>query len=182
MKKLLLPFSLFAVLTCASCASIVSKSYYNVKLNSSPAAANVQVFDRKGREVFNGTTPTEVELKSGAGYFKKAEYTVKYTKEGYLTKEITISADINGWYFGNIVFGGLIGFLIVDPATGAMYKLDNTSLNETLAPAEKTTGATGSGTPANTASTTATSGEKTLHIIELQQVPEHLRKNLVQIQ
>jgi hypothetical protein len=184
MKKLFTPFVLFVVLTCASCASIVSKSYYNVTLNSSPETATVQVFDRKGREVFNGTTPTEVELKSGAGYFKKAQYIVKYTKEGYLPKEITISADINGWYFGNIVFGGLIGFLIVDPATGAMYRLDNTHLNETLAPAEKNTGATGSGAPANNTATTVTkaSGEKTLHIIDLQQVPEHLRKNLVQVQ
>lgn len=183
MKKLLLPFSLFAVLTCASCASIVSKSIYNVKLNSSPEAANVQVFDRKGREVFNGTTPTEVELKSGAGYFKRAEYTVKYTKDGYLPKEIVISSDINGWYFGNIVFGGLIGFLIVDPATGAMYRLDQTNLNETLAPTEKNTGATGTGaTGNNTASAGNNKEEKTLHIIELQQVPENLRKNLVKIQ
>ena len=27
---------------------------------------------------------------------------------------------MNGWYIGNILFGGLIGFLIVDPLTGAM--------------------------------------------------------------
>jgi len=30
---------------------------------------------------------------------------------------------ISGWYWGNILFGGLIGMLIVDPITGAMYKL-----------------------------------------------------------
>lgn len=182
MKKFLLPFSLFAALTCVSCASIVSKSIYNVRLNSSPAAANVQVFDRKGREIFNGTTPTQVELKSGAGYFKKAEYIVKYSKDGYLTKEVTISADINGWYFGNIVFGGLIGFLIVDPATGAMYRLDQTDLNETLAPQEKTTGAAGTGTPSGVASANGNTAEKSLRIIELEQVPQSLRKHLVQIQ
>ncbi|HYF30321.1 MAG TPA: hypothetical protein VD993_04325 [Chitinophagaceae bacterium] len=182
MKKFLLPVSLFTVLICASCASIVSKSIYNVRLASSPSEATVQVFDKMGREIFNGTTPTQVELKSGAGYFKKAEYIIKYSKEGYLTKEVTISADINGWYFGNIVFGGLIGFLIVDPATGAMYRLDRTDLNETLAPqTEKSTGATGNpGIPATARESKA--GEKSLHIIELQQVPEHMRKNLVMIQ
>jgi hypothetical protein len=29
---------------------------------------------------------------------------------------------------GNIVFGGLIGLLIVDPATGAMWKLEETQV------------------------------------------------------
>ena len=178
MKKYLLPFSLLAVILCTSCASIVSKSYYNVRLNSSPEAATVQVIDRNGREVFNGQTPTQVELKSGAGYFRKAEYTVKYTKEGYLPKTITITSDVNGWYFGNIIFGGLIGLLIIDPATGAMYKLVNTDRNETLAPAENTTGSTGT----SSSSTAGTStGEKTLHIMDIQQVPENLRKKLVLI-
>lgn len=36
---------------------------------------------------------------------------------------------MDGWYFGNILFGGLIGFLIVDPATGAMYTLKPDTLN-----------------------------------------------------
>ncbi|MGB8193674.1 MAG: hypothetical protein WCF67_17210 [Chitinophagaceae bacterium] len=162
MTKLLLAFVLFL---CASCASIVSKSVYNVKLNSSPEEAQVQVFDRKGREVFNGNTPTQVNLRSGSGYFKRAEYTIKYTKPGYLTKEVTISSDINGWYFGNIVFGGLIGFLIVDPATGAMYRLDQTNLNETLAPDGKTTGNT----------------ERSLRILDIKQVPENLKAKLVEV-
>lgn len=180
MKKLLLPFSLVAVITCASCASIVSKSIYNVRLSSSPIEATVQVFDKKGREIFNGTTPTQVELKSGAGYFKKAEYVVKYSKEGYQTREVTITADINGWYFGNLVFGGLIGFLIVDPATGAMYRLDPTDLNETLSPTDKSTTATGSAGSSVAASDKA--GERSLRIMDIQQVPENLRKNLVLLQ
>lgn len=149
---------------CASCATIVSKSVYNVRLNSSPDEAYVQVFDRKGREVFNGKTPTQVALKSGAGYFKRAEYTIKYSKPGYATKEVVISSDLNGWYIGNIVFGGIIGFLIVDPATGAMYRLDQTNLNETLAP--ETT-------------TSISNGEKSLHIVDIKQVPEKLRNSLV---
>lgn len=163
MIKLLLPAIL---ILSASCATIVSKSVYNVRLNSSPDQAYVQVFDRKGREVFNGNTPTQVALKSGAGYFKKAEYTVKYSKPGYLPKEIKISSELNGWYIGNIVFGGLIGFLIVDPATGAMYRLDHTDLNETLAPESQTT-------------TSISNGDKTLHIIELKRVPGNLRNRLV---
>ena len=36
----------------------------------------------------------------------------------------TRDAYLNGWYIGNVVFGGLIGLLIVDPETGAMWRLD----------------------------------------------------------
>lgn len=160
MIKLLLPCVLFL---CASCATIVSKSVYNVRLNSSPDDAYVQVFDRKGREVFNGKTPTQVALKSGAGYFKRAEYKIKYSKPGFATKEVMISSDLNGWYIGNIVFGGIIGFLVVDPATGAMYRLDQTNLNETLTPE----------------STTSAGNERSLRIVDIKQVPEKLRNSLV---
>jgi hypothetical protein len=31
---------------------------------------------------------------------------------------------LNKWYFGNILLGGVIGMLVVDPLTGAMYSLD----------------------------------------------------------
>jgi hypothetical protein len=44
-----------------------------------------------------------------------------------------VDSRINGWYVGNIVFGGLIGWLIVDPLTGAMWALDAEHVNGTLA-------------------------------------------------
>ena len=31
---------------------------------------------------------------------------------------------MDGWYAGNILIGGLLGLLIIDPATGSMWKLD----------------------------------------------------------
>lgn len=30
---------------------------------------------------------------------------------------------MDGWYIGNIFFGGLMGLLVIDPITGAMWKL-----------------------------------------------------------
>ncbi len=44
------------------------------------------------------------------------------TLEGYQPYEITLTKKSNGWVWGNIIFGGLIG-LVVDASTGAMYKL-----------------------------------------------------------
>ena len=40
-----------------------------------------------------------------------------------------IDTELDAWYFGNILLGGVIGMLIVDPATGAMYKLSTDYLH-----------------------------------------------------
>ena len=71
----------------------------------------------------SGNTPLTVTLKKGRGYFKAERYTVHIAKDGYHARDITVEGEVNGWYFGNIIFGGLIGLLAVDPATGAMYTL-----------------------------------------------------------
>ena len=66
-----------------------------------------------------------VNLETSNGFFKKAKYRIDASKQGYATSSTSFAASINGWYWGNIGFGGLIGWLIVDPATGAMWKLDD---------------------------------------------------------
>lgn len=74
-----------------------------------------------------------VTLNRGAGYFKPEIYTIKFDKEGYESKEVVVTGQVNGWYFGNIIFGGLIlGMLIVDPNTGAMYSLSTDKVDEAL--------------------------------------------------
>ncbi|MFH6792762.1 hypothetical protein ACHRCF_16520, partial [Acinetobacter baumannii] len=45
---------------------------------------------------------------------------------------VEVTGTLSGWYLGNIIFGGLIGLLIVDPATGAMYKLAPKDINTVL--------------------------------------------------
>lgn len=51
--------------------------------------------------------------------------------DGYKTYETRLEKKFNAWYIGNIVFGGLIG-IIVDPITGAMYKLKPEDVNGNL--------------------------------------------------
>lgn len=133
MKFFTKAMSVVLVLTLfSSCASIVSRSNWPLAVNTNPSGAKVEITDRKGYTVYNGTSPMIVKLKSGAGFFSKQSYTIKLSLEGYNEKIIPVQCDLNGWYFGNIVFGGLIGLLIVDPATGAMYRLDREYINETL--------------------------------------------------
>lgn len=121
----------FSVLT-SSCASIVSKSSYPISINSAPSEAQVVIKNKKGIKVYSGQTPTTLKLKSGSGFFGKASYQVTFTKEGFNTKTVPVEFKLDGWYFGNLLLGGFLGMLIIDPATGAMYKLDTEFINETL--------------------------------------------------
>ena len=121
-----------SILLLSSCASIVSKSSWPITINSSPSEAKISIKDKKGIEIYTGNTPATLKLKSGAGFFSKARYQVTFEKVGYDKKVVPVEFKLNGWYFGNIIFGGPIGLLIVDPATGAMFKLETEFLNETL--------------------------------------------------
>lgn len=118
----------------SSCASIVSKSNYPISINSAPSEASIVIKDKKGVEVFSGQTPVTLKLGAGSGFFGKARYQVTFSKEGYNTKTVPVDFKLDGWYFGNILLGGVIGMLIIDPATGAMYKLDTEFINATLIP------------------------------------------------
>jgi hypothetical protein len=79
-----------------------------------------------------GKTPAALNLSSGAGFFSRAEYQVKFMLPGHDTKVVPIAFKLDGWYWGNILIGGLLGMIIVDPATGAMWKLSTKFLNERL--------------------------------------------------
>lgn len=87
---------------------------------------------------------------------------MKLSNPGYDDKVIPITFSIDGWYFGNILIGGLIGLLIVDPATGAMWKMETEFLNETL-----------------TQSASAPSPE--LSIMNIDEMPENWQAHLVKV-
>ena len=124
--------AVMTVLLMSSCASIVSKSSWPITINSTPSEAKISIKDKKGVEIYTGNTPATLKLKSGAGFFSKARYQVTFEKVGFDKKVVPVEFKLNGWYFGNILFGGPLGLLIIDPATGAMFKLDTEFLNETL--------------------------------------------------
>ncbi|WP_276962307.1 hypothetical protein [Bacteroides graminisolvens] len=149
----------------SSCASIVSKSKYPITINSRPSDAKITITDKKGVTVFSGLTPAMLKLDAGAGFFSKARYQVTFEKDGYVSRTVPVNFKLDGWYFGNILFGGLIGLLIVDPATGAMYKIDTEFLNETL---EKENGGV-----------SAKSNE--LRILDINDIPAEWKEKLVAI-
>ena len=121
------------ILSLAACASIVSDSKGVVTISSNPTAAEISIADQSGVEVHRGTTPATITLDASAGYFDGQEYTITFSRDGYDPTTVKVDSTINGWYVGNIVFGGLIGWLIVDPLTGAMWALETEQVNGTLA-------------------------------------------------
>lgn len=148
------------ILFAVGCASIVSKSQYPVNITSAPMGATIIVQDKSGNQILKSQTPAMVTLNAGAGYFSPAQYTITFIKEGYNTQRRTLSPGLDGWYIGNIFIGGLIGMLIVDPITGAMYKLDD-RVNANLYPSGDS------------------SVKDSLQIIDIAQIPNEWKEHLV---
>jgi hypothetical protein len=153
-----------ASLIITGCATILGKSRYPVTLNSTPNVANVLITNKKGDTVFNGKTPAIVNLKAGKAYFKKEDYLITFSADGFKEKKYTIKSTINGFYFGNILIGGAIGMLIIDPLSGKMWSLpaSQTNINATLSPSTSL-------------------NMPLIKIIDLANVPVSQRENLVLI-
>lgn len=148
----------------SGCASIVSKSSYPVTINSNPDQATITITDERGTQIYKGKTPTTITLKAGESYFHGKDYTVAFEKEGYEKQIATIQRQLDGWYIGNILLGGLIGMLIVDPITGAMWKLESPL---TVNLAEKTS--------------SLENNEVKLQIVLIDDIPQHLRSKMVRV-
>lgn len=119
------------------CASIVNGGPGTVFIATEPAGATFTI-SRAGSTItaMTGTTPSEATLAKKRGYFSGQEYILVVEKPGYQREEMRIKPTTSGWYYGNILFGGLIGLLAVDPATGAMWNLSPDNINLVLTPAE----------------------------------------------
>ena len=82
-----------------------------------------------------------------------------------------LEASIDPWYFGNFLVGGFIGILVVDPATGAMWKIEDTSISTSLEPKAR---------PIAVAKEEG--GKKELNVYALSDVPVELREHMVAVQ
>jgi hypothetical protein len=148
-----------AMCLLSGCCTIFSKSKYPLMVNSDPDGAQLTITDKKGVEVYNGNTPASLELKAGGGFFSGAKYSLRFSSPGYADYSVTVSSKLKGLYFANL-FVGWLG-LIVDPATGAMWKLDKKYVNVILAPYQ--------------------SDSQRLEIYDINKIPEEWKSHLVSI-
>lgn len=126
MKSLIRITLLLTIVACSTnCASILSKSTYPFRVTTKPDKADIEIVNGRGKTIFFGKSPATVRLKAGDGFFKRAEYTVYVSAPGYDEQILPVNFRLDGWYFGNLLIGGVIGMLIIDPLTGAMYKLED---------------------------------------------------------
>ena len=134
MRYLIMPLILISL---SGCASIFKSNQHELQLSSNPSGAAVAITDSTGSVVYNGSTPATVNLKTDKAYFSGETYTVRFTSAGQ-ERQVPIATKVRGWYFGNLLLGGLIGMVIVDPLTGAMWKLDRDSVSVDFRSAENT--------------------------------------------
>lgn len=116
--------TVLAAVVLGGCASIINGSTQEVAFTSQLSQATITIDG-----VERGATPVSVELARGE------RHTVVMALEGYETEEIALEQRVNGWVWGNILIGGLIG-LVVDASTGAMYRIDPETLRTRLEPAQ----------------------------------------------
>jgi hypothetical protein len=136
MKNVLRFCSPILCILTIGCASIVHGNSKNITIRCYPSPADVVITDEHNVEVFHGQTPPgTVRLKSGQAYFHGKNYKVTISKPGYIERTEIINSRIVGWYWGNFGFGGVIGLLIVDPLTGAMFTLKPDHFDVSLVPA-----------------------------------------------
>jgi len=140
MKKLFLflTIGMFAGILC-SCATIMRDNSQTIPIKSNVEKVDIKITGKSGEVIFEGQTPTTLSLKTSceSGYFNPEKYTIVASKDGYETQTTVIDWHISGWYYvGNLVFGGLLGYLIVDPISGDMYYLDE-EVNLDMSPIQK---------------------------------------------
>lgn len=123
MKRLAMAVLVSSVVGLSGCATIVGSSDQPFQVTSQPEGADFKIKDENGKVVSTGKTPQTVTLpKSDGTYFGGKDYTVTFSKDGMTSESTTSKSHANGWYIaGNILFGGLIGWLAVDPFNGGMW-------------------------------------------------------------
>lgn len=115
-------YSFLIITVLTGCATIMNKSSYQ-KVNVNSSATESEIFvDGMSK----GTAPQILKLKRGKIYL------IEIKKPGYETYRISTSNSITGWFWGNIICGGLIG-MVIDLATGNAYEIEPEYINALLA-------------------------------------------------
>lgn len=150
-----------SLLLFSSCASILSQSSYPVYVNSNPSNASLSVRNSEGEIVFQGETPATVKLDASEGFFAPASYSFEITLAGYTTKIRTVNATIDPYYFLNLLGPNVLGLLVIDPLTGAMWQLRSDYIIEELD------------------AQTAANEEEVFKIMLLEDIPQELRAEMI---
>lgn len=115
MRLSFLSLCLFCLaLLSGGCASIISDDESTTYIETIPECAECTLHGQDFKRKI--TTPDSIHLPSEA-----APITISCKAEGYRTTSEVMDTKMDGWIFGNIIFGGIIG-AVVDAGRGAGQK------------------------------------------------------------
>jgi len=119
-------------LSLSSCATLFTKSRQEVTFKGIPGTT---VTDTK-----KNTIIAEVGQNGFATAHLRKQLSgidIKATKDGYDTRDLRMGTKVQGWFWGNILLGGIPG-MAIDAATGKMMKFKETLVDVTLTPSATT--------------------------------------------
>lgn len=108
------------VMLASGCATVVKGKSQTLTVTTDPEGATCTM-SRKG-EVIGAINPTPGSLQVDKS---SMDLELNCRKQGYLDTESRIDATVQGWTFGNIILGGIIG-VVVDAGSGAMHEYRST--------------------------------------------------------
>jgi len=113
--------ALLALLLLHSCGTIMSPAMWSVPVDSDPAGATVYY---QGAAV--GVTPCVVPV-------KRRSQQLELELAGHHRQPVALRTSMNGWLFGNILLGGVVGILI-DLASGGSWVVQDHPIKVPLVP------------------------------------------------
>ena len=124
MKPLFLVSVALCLFLFSGCASICSKSQYPVTITTNAPEAEILIRNASsGMIMQNGKSPLVVTLPASKSFFTPATYQCE-VKANEKKQIRMINGEMDPWFLGNFIFGGIIG-MAVDGASGAVYKLED---------------------------------------------------------
>ena len=122
MKNTLAVIVLSASTLLTGCASIMNGTTQQLAVTVQPSDAMITLTNENGEQIEQKMGSMYYKLKRGNGFFSSNNYVLQLNRQDYQTEIIPIESSASGWYIlGNILVGGFIGWLIVDPITGGMW-------------------------------------------------------------
>jgi len=122
LKNVFVVFVCFSLAMITGCASLFNASPSLLNVMTDPQNAKVTITGLQNMERLTKQTPCTVYLNKGS------DYTVKIELAGYQSEEIPIRRSISGWFWGNLLIGGIIG-MVIDYGTANMWAHEPTGLN-----------------------------------------------------
>jgi len=123
MKKTLLLSAVAVAFFMSGCATLLgggTKQTISINANK-PVQGQLQYSDGEGVQYFTAPATLKVERRSKDIIIK--------SKDGSFDDKV-VKSDLNPWFFGNIIFGGLIGST-TDLVDGAAWRYDDTASIQT---------------------------------------------------